>query len=67
MGRTSIVAAALVGASITIAGDYVGAYLIPGGGKLPVGVITGLAGAPVLAWLLLTSQRPPRRSKGRAS
>ena len=62
MGRTSIVAAALVGASITIAGDYVGAYLIPGGGKLPVGVITGLAGAPVLAWLLVASQRG--RSKG---
>ena len=67
MGRTAIVAAALVGAIITIAGDYVGAYLVPGDNKLPVGVITGLAGAPVLAWLLLTSQRPPRRSKGRAS
>ena len=67
MGRTTIVAAALVGAIITIAGDYVGAYLVPGDNKLPVGVITGLAGAPVLAWLLLTSQRPPRRSKGRAS
>ena len=67
MGRTAIVAAALVGAIITIAGDYVGAYLVPGDNKLPVGIITGLAGAPVLAWLLLTSQRPPRRSKGRAS
>ena len=62
-GDTVTVGAAI----ITIAGDYVGAYLVPGDNKLPVGVITGLAGAPVLAWLLLTSQRPPRRSKGRAS
>lgn len=62
LGRTSIVGAALVGVTITVAGDYVGAYLIPGGGKLPVGVVTGLAGAPVLAWLLVVSQRG--RSKG---
>lgn len=62
LGRTSIVGAALVGIAITVAGDYVGAYLVPGGGKLPVGVVTGLAGAPVLAWLLIASQRG--RSKG---
>lgn len=62
LGRTGIVAAALVGGAITVAGDYVGAYLIPGDGKLPVGVVTGLAGAPVLAWLLVASQRG--RSKG---
>lgn len=57
VGRTDLLAAALVGASITLAGDYIGAYLIPGGTKLPVGVITGLAGAPVLAWLLMSSRK----------
>lgn len=66
MGRTSIIAAALVGAIITIGGDYIGAYLVPGDNKLPVGVVTGLAGAPVLAWLLLTAHRPTRRPKGRS-
>ena len=58
MGRTAIVAAALVGASVCLAGDYIGAYLVPGGNKVPVGVVTGLAGAPVLAWLLLSTRRP---------
>lgn len=64
MGRTAIFTAACIGAIIAISGDYIGAYLVPGNNKLPVGVVTGLAGAPVLAWLLLTSQRPARRSKG---
>lgn len=56
VGRTALLPATLVGAAIALAGDYVGAYLIPGA-KLPVGVIAGLAGAPVLAWLLMTSRK----------
>ena len=60
-GRTSPIAAACVGAALTLAGDYVGAYLVPGA-KLPVGVVTGLAGAPVLAWLLMR----PHSMKGQA-
>lgn len=56
-GRTSPLTAALVGGCLTLAADYIGAYLIPGGAKLPVGVITGLAGAPALAWLLVAGAR----------
>lgn len=50
-GRASIAAAALVGAVIVVLGDHVGAYAVPEV-NLPVGVVTGLIGAPVLLWLL---------------
>lgn len=55
-GRVSLVAAALVGASIVLAADYIAAYLIPGA-SLPVGVVTGAAGAPFLIWLLISRNR----------
>jgi len=55
-GRTSIPAAALVGAAMVLAADYVSAYAVPGT-AFPVGVITGLAGAPVLVWLLIAGRR----------
>ena len=32
-------------------------YLVPGGANLPVGVVTGLAGAPFLLWLIVTRTR----------
>lgn len=50
-GRPTILGAALTGAVLVLAGDYVGDYLI-GDIHLPVGVITGAAGAPFLLWLL---------------
>ncbi|WP_285726918.1 FecCD family ABC transporter permease [Psychromicrobium xiongbiense] len=50
-GRVSFAAAALVGAGIVLAADYAAAYLLPGG-AMPVGVVTGAAGAPFLLWLL---------------
>lgn len=50
-GRTTLRGAALVGASATVAADHVAAYLV-GGVHLPVGVVTGAAGAPFLLWLL---------------
>ncbi|WP_394940813.1 FecCD family ABC transporter permease [Psychromicrobium sp. YIM B11713] len=56
-GRFSLLAAALVGAAIVLAADYVAAYLIPGGNALPVGVVTGALGAPFLLWLLISSNR----------
>lgn len=59
-GRTTLVGAALIGASITLAGDYIGDYLI-GDVNLPVGVVTGAAGAPFLIWLL-ASNRTGRRA-----
>jgi len=36
--------------------DYIAAYLIPGA-ALPVGVVTGAAGAPFLIWLLISRNR----------
>lgn len=53
--RTSLLAAALVGAVIVVASDYVGAYLIPGV-HLPVGIVTGVLGAVVLITLMATGR-----------
>ncbi|ABY24585.1 Fe3+-siderophore transport system permease [Renibacterium salmoninarum ATCC 33209] len=55
-GRVSLIASALVGVSIVLAADYVAAYLIQGT-SLPVGVVTGAAGAPFLLWLLISSNK----------
>ena len=61
-GRTSVPAAALVGAAMVLAADYVSAYAVPGT-AYPVGVVTGLAGAPVLVWLLVAGRRTIQRVK----
>ena len=50
-GRPAAGVAALVGAVVVLAADYVAAYGIPGT-ALPVGVVTGALGAPVLLWML---------------
>lgn len=50
-GRPSIPLAALVGACIVVAADYLTKYVVPG--SLPVGVLTGIAGAPFLLFLLI--------------
>ena len=50
-GRTTLVGAALVGAIVMVAGDYIADYAIPGV-SFPVGVVTGAFGAPFLLWLL---------------
>ncbi|WP_237565427.1 FecCD family ABC transporter permease [Ornithinimicrobium cavernae] len=54
-GRPSLLTAGLVGAVIVVAADYLAAYALPGN-NFPVGVVTGLAGAPFLLWLLATSR-----------
>jgi iron complex transport system permease protein len=41
---------------MVLAADYVSAYAVPGT-AYPVGVVTGLAGAPVLVWLLVVGRR----------
>lgn len=56
-GRTRLVDIGLVGALMVLAADYIAAYLMPGGANLPVGVVTGLAGAPFLLWLIATRSR----------
>lgn len=50
-GRPSVGVAALVGAVVVVAADYAAAYAVPGT-ALPVGLVTGLLGAPVLLWML---------------
>ncbi|MBE8527988.1 iron chelate uptake ABC transporter family permease subunit, partial [Amycolatopsis sp. H6(2020)] len=55
-GRHTLVGSALVGAILVVLADFAAANLIPGG-RLPVGVITGLVGAPVLLWLVAGDHR----------
>ena len=50
-GRTTLLGAALVGAIVVVAADYVADYLLAGV-NFPVGVVTGALGAPFLLWLL---------------
>ncbi|WP_435169367.1 FecCD family ABC transporter permease [Falsirhodobacter sp. 1013] len=47
--------AALVGAVLVLAGDYVGQFLLPG--RYPVGVVTGALGAPYLIYLIVRVNR----------
>lgn len=60
-GRTRLVDIALIGALMVLVADYIAAYLVPGGANLPVGVVTGLAGAPFLLWLIATRARVESR------
>ncbi|MBG6215966.1 iron complex transport system permease protein [Arthrobacter sp. CAN_A6] len=55
-GAPSLTMAALVGAVLVLAADFIAANLVPGV-SLPVGVITGALGAPFLLWLLVTANR----------
>lgn len=52
-GRLSVPTAAAVGAALVIAADHVAAEQLP---NLPVGVVTGAAGAPFLLWLLVRNR-----------
>ena len=60
-GRATLAGAALVGAVVVVAADYVAAYGVPDT-NLPVGVVTGVLGAPFLLWLIIR-----RTSNGGAS
>lgn len=51
--------AALVGALIVLGADFVGQHLV--GTRYPVGVITGLLGAPFLLYLLVRTQKGATR------
>lgn len=50
-GRTTLLGAGLVGATVVVAADFAGDYLLAAT-NLPVGVVTGALGAPFLLWLL---------------
>lgn len=53
--HSPIVPAALVGAVLVLAGELIGQHAL--GVRLPVGVVTGLMGAPFFLYLLIRSNR----------
>ncbi|MCY1159646.1 MAG: iron transporter permease, partial [Citricoccus sp.] len=55
-GRPSLPVAALCGAVIVVIADFLAAEAF-GGARLPTGVLTGAAGAPLMLWLLVRSGR----------
>jgi iron complex transport system permease protein len=50
-----LIPAALIGATLVLAGDYVGQFLLPT--RYPVGVVTGALGAPYLIYLIIRANR----------
>ncbi|MBO6129788.1 MAG: iron ABC transporter permease [Pseudobutyrivibrio sp.] len=53
--QTNYVSSALVGAILVVAGDFIGQNLLPT--RYPVGIITGLLGAPYLVYLLIRQNK----------
>ena len=58
-GRPVLLPAGLVGALLVLVSDFIGAHLL-GERQFPVGVVTGVIGAPYLLWLLATANRTGR-------
>lgn len=56
-GGLALVPSALVGVVIVLAADFAAGHALPGAVQVPVGVITGVIGAPYLLWLLATTNR----------
>ncbi len=56
-GGPALLTSAAVGAALTMGADVVGQYALPGGITAPVGIVTGLVGAPYLLLLLARSER----------
>ncbi|KQQ53169.1 ABC transporter permease [Plantibacter sp. Leaf314] len=54
-GGSMLVPAALVGALLVLVADLAGQYLL--GTRYPVGVVTGVLGAPFLIWLIIRTNR----------
>lgn len=50
-----LIPAALVGALLVLVGDFVGQYAL--GTRMPVGVVTGILGAPYLLYLIIRTNR----------
>ncbi|WP_350350012.1 iron chelate uptake ABC transporter family permease subunit [Agromyces sp. G08B096] len=55
-GGAALLASALAGAALTLAADVIGQFAIPGL-TAPVGIVTGVIGAPYLLWLLARTER----------
>lgn len=60
-GGPALLASAVVGAALTMSADVIGQYALPGSLTAPVGIVTGLVGAPYLLWLLARSERKALR------
>lgn len=54
-GRSLLVPAALVGALLVLVADFCGQYAL--GARYPVGVVTGVLGAPYLVYLIVRTNR----------
>ncbi|WGI26197.1 iron ABC transporter permease [Halomonas alkaliantarctica] len=57
MGRSGslLMPSALVGALLVLLGDYAGQFLLPA--RYPVGIVTGVLGAPYLVYLLIRDKK----------
>lgn len=58
-GGAALVASTLTGAALTLVADVVGQHGLLGVAA-PVGIVTGLVGAPYLLWLLATNEKRNR-------
>lgn len=58
-GGAALVASTATGAALTLVADVVGQHALLGVGA-PVGIVTGLVGAPYLLWLLATNEKRSR-------
>jgi iron complex transport system permease protein len=58
-GGAALVASAATGAALTLVADVVGQHGLLGVAA-PVGIVTGLVGAPYLLWLLATTEKRSR-------
>jgi iron complex transport system permease protein len=55
-GGAAVAAAGVVGAALTLGADVVGQFAVPGF-TAPLGIVTGVIGAPYLLWLLARTER----------
>lgn len=55
-GRAALAASAMVGAAVVLVADLVAQHAL-GGVAVPVGIVTGLIGAPYLLWLIARDNR----------
>ncbi len=56
-GGLALLPSALVGALLVLTADFVAQHLLPGALEVPVGIVTGIIGAPYLLWLLTRTDR----------
>lgn len=58
-GSAALAASTAVGALLVLASDVIGQFALPGF-TAPVGIVTGVIGAPYLLWLLARTERTSR-------